>query len=67
MAQALTTRALTTRALTTRALRADTALFRLTRLLQHARVLARHRLRRHDLTRLNAHVLRDIGISRERK
>jgi uncharacterized protein YjiS (DUF1127 family) len=54
-------------ALTTRALRADTTLFRWTRLLKHARVLARRRLRRHDMGRLNAHVLRDIGISRERK
>jgi uncharacterized protein YjiS (DUF1127 family) len=58
---------LVTRALTTRALRDDTVLCRLTRLLKHARVLRGRRLRRHDLGRLNAHVLRDIGISRERK
>jgi hypothetical protein len=53
------------------ALRAETALFRLTRasrmLLKRARVLTRRRLRRHDLDRLNAHMRRDIGISRERK
>jgi hypothetical protein len=52
-------------------LRAETALFRLTRasrmLLKRARVLTRRRLRRHDLDRLNAHMRRDIGISRERK
>ena len=52
-------------------LRAETALFRLTRasrmLLKRARVLTRRRLREHDLDRLNAHMRRDIGISRERK
>ena len=60
-----------TRALMTRALRAETAFLRLTRasrlLLKRARVLTRRRLRRHDLDRLNAHMRRDIGISRERK
>lgn len=60
-----------TRASMTRALRAETALLRLTRasrlLLKRARSLTPRRLLRHDLNRLNAHMRRDIGISRERK